>query len=147
MATDPRSVFTAELRRLVRRNMNLGSFEATTTTGHTVRVTGMASGHVGALAITTPDGRTIRRADGWKIAETGKVAEFLWDELELERARAAERKRLEGLKSVSITAVNAVGGAAGRQTSRYQLTPEQLAQLLAQAEEMAAGNIAAATAK
>ncbi|MCZ1012001.1 hypothetical protein [Streptomyces lydicus] len=147
MATDQRSAFAAEIARLVNKHKILGEAEATTKSGHTVHITGISARHVGAIVITEPHGREVRRADGWKIGETTEVAGFLWDELEKARARAADRKRLEGLKSVSITSVDAIGSAADKETSRYHLTPEQLVQLRAQAEQMAAANATATAAE
>ncbi|KNE83300.1 hypothetical protein ADZ36_05520 [Streptomyces fradiae] len=97
---------------------------------------------VGAIVITDPDGHEVRRADGWKVGKTAEVAEFLWDEMEHNKARAAERERLVGLKSVSITSTDATGHTPGRTTSRYHLTPEQLAQVLSLAERLAAANAA-----
>ncbi|MEV7872494.1 hypothetical protein AB0P17_41750 [Streptomyces sp. NPDC088124] len=146
MATDQRSVFAAGIARLVSKHKGLGRAEATTKSGYIVRVTGIAGGHVGAIDITDPDGREVRRADGWKIGETAEVAGFLWDMLAKDRARAAERKHLTGLKSVSIASADATGRAASRETSRYHLAPEQLAQLLALASQMASANAAVAAA-
>lgn len=140
MATDQRSAFAAEIASLTRKHKALGSAQATMKTGYAVHVTGISGDHVGAIAITDPDGREVRRADGWKIGKTAEVAEFLWDLLEEDRARAAERERLAGFKSVRITSADAIGWAASKETSRYHLTPEQLAQLRALAEQMASTN-------
>ncbi len=107
----------------------------------------MWGNNVGAIVITDPDGHEVRRADGWKLGETAEVAAFLWDVLEKHKARAAERERLAGLESVSITSVDAIGPATTRETSRYHLTPKQRAQLLTLAEQMAAENTAATTAE
>ncbi|MFJ6930657.1 hypothetical protein ACIQUP_25560 [Streptomyces nigra] len=43
---------------------------------------------------------------------------------------------------MSIISANATGQTSGRQTSRYHLTPEQIAQVLALAERLAAANAA-----
>ncbi|MFD6312036.1 hypothetical protein [Streptomyces nigra] len=51
---------------------------------------------VGAIDITAPDGFEVRRADGWKISKTAEVAAFLWDVMEQDRSRAAERAHLPG---------------------------------------------------
>ncbi|MFD4574704.1 hypothetical protein ACFWNK_21780 [Streptomyces sp. NPDC058417] len=109
MATDQRSA--AEIARLVSKHKALGRAEATTKSGYIIRVTGISGGHVDTIAITDLGGREVRRADGWKIGETAEVAGFLWDALAKDRARAAERKRLTGLKSVSITSADAIGRA------------------------------------
>ncbi|HLU99610.1 MAG TPA: hypothetical protein VKZ89_22505 [Thermobifida alba] len=142
MATDQRSAFAAEIASLARKHKGSDRAEAITKTGHTVLLAGMWGEDVGAIVITAPDGHEVRRADGWKVGKTAEVAEVLWNVLEEDRARAAERKRLAGFKSVSITAVDAIGWAACKETSRYYLTPEQLAHLLALAEQMASANAA-----
>ncbi|MFE0404682.1 hypothetical protein ACWD6Q_35500 [Streptomyces nigra] len=51
---------------------------------------------VGAIDITAPDGFEVRRAYGWKISKTAEVAAFLWDVMEQDRSRAAERAHLPG---------------------------------------------------
>ncbi|MFF8617050.1 hypothetical protein [Streptomyces sp. NPDC015350] len=99
------------------------------------------------IAITAPDGLEASRADGWKVDKTAEVAGLLGDALEKDRASAAERERLAGLKSVSITSADATGWAVGKEISRYHLTPEQLAQLRALAEQMAAANAAVTAAE
>ncbi|MFJ5951400.1 hypothetical protein [Streptomyces noursei] len=144
MATDQRSAFAAETAKLARKNKGAGRAQATTKNGYTVLLTSMSSGHVDAIVITTPDGREVRRADGWKVSKTAEVAEFLWDVLEEDKARAAKRERLAGLKSVSITSVDAISPASSKDTRRYHLTPRQLAQLLTLAEQLAAANAATA---
>lgn len=144
MATDPRSAFAAEIARLARKYKGAGRAQATTKNGYTVLFTGMWGEDVGAIDITDPDGHEIRRADGWKLSKTVEVAEFLWDVLQEDKASAAARKRLAGLKSVSITAADAIGPASSKETSRYHLTPEQLAQLRTLAEQMAAANASVA---
>ncbi|MGW3390531.1 hypothetical protein [Streptomyces cinereoruber] len=140
--TDPRSAVVAEITALARKYKNSGRVQTVTKSGHTVLLTGMAGDSVGGIDITAPDGFKVRRADGWKISETAQVAAFLWDAMEQDRARAAERARLAGLKSVSITSADATGQMPGRRTSRYHLTPEQLAQVQALAERLAAANAA-----
>ncbi|MCX4681375.1 hypothetical protein OG413_39965 [Streptomyces sp. NBC_01433] len=142
MATDQGSAFAAEIARLAKKYRGVDRAQTTTKSGHTILLTGMLGGNVGAIDITTPDGHKVRRADGWKVGETYEVAKFLWDLMEQDKARAAERERLAGLKSVSITSANATGPASNRKTSRYHLTPEQLAQLLTLAEQLAAANAA-----
>ncbi|MEU7156046.1 hypothetical protein AB0A98_06325 [Streptomyces chrestomyceticus] len=137
---DVRSTFAAEVARLARKYKNSVRARTVTKTGHTVVFTGMWGNHVDSIEITAPDGHRIRRADGWKIGETAEVAAFLWEEMEQSRARAAERARLASLKSVSITSADATGQTHGRETSRYHLTPEQLAQVLALAERLGAAN-------
>ncbi|MFF1678760.1 hypothetical protein ACFVYG_22305 [Streptomyces sp. NPDC058256] len=144
MATDQRSVFAAEIASLARKYKGAGRAQAVTKNGYTVLFTGMWGEEVGAIVITDPDGHEVRRADGWKLGRTAEVAAFLWDVLEKDKVRAAERERLAGLKSVSITSVDAIGPASSKETSRYHLTPGQLAQLLTLAEQMAAANAATA---
>ncbi|MFD7958464.1 hypothetical protein ACFV4X_33930 [Streptomyces ardesiacus] len=139
---DPRSAFAAEITALARKHKDSVRVQTITKSGHTVLLTGMWGDSVGAIEITAPDGFKARRADGWKSAKTAEVAAFLWDVMEQDRARAAERKRLAGLKSVSITSADAIGQTSGRQTSRYHLTPEQLAQVHALTESLAAANTA-----
>ncbi|MFF8618971.1 hypothetical protein [Streptomyces sp. NPDC015350] len=141
---DLRSAFATEIAALARRHKNAGQAQTrtVTTTGHTVVFTGMRGDRVGAIDITAPDGCRVRRADGWKIGKTEEVAAFLWGVMEQDRARAAERECLAGLKSVRITSADAAGHTPGRTTSRYHLTPEQLAQVLALAERLAAANAA-----
>ncbi|WP_331732951.1 hypothetical protein OG613_48995 (plasmid) [Streptomyces sp. NBC_00015] len=143
MTTNQRSSFAAELARLARKHKGSGRAQAVTKNGCTVLFTGMWGENVGAIVITDPDGHEVQRADGWKLSKTAEVAAFLWDVLEKEKARAAERERLAGLKSVNLTTMDATGPASNRKTSRYHLTPGQLAQLLALAEQMAAENTAA----
>lgn len=140
MATDQRRAFVAEIARLARKHKGFGRIEAITKTGHTVLLTGMWGEDVGAIVITDPNGREVRRADGWKVGKTAEVAEFLWDAMEDDKARAAERERLAGLKSVNITSADAAGREPGKESSRYHLTPQQLAQLLTLAEQLAAAN-------
>ncbi|MCZ1012322.1 hypothetical protein [Streptomyces lydicus] len=143
MATNQRRAFAAEIASLARKYKGFGRVEAITKTGHTVLLSDMSSEKVGAIVITDPDGYEVRRADGWKAGRTAEIAEFLWDELEKRKARAAERERLAGLKSVNITSTDAIGGAAGnKETGRYYLTHEQLTHLLALAEQMASANAA-----
>ncbi|KOT47136.1 MULTISPECIES: hypothetical protein [Streptomyces] len=139
---DLRSAFATEIAAFARKHKNSVRAQTVTKTGHTVLLTGMWGDHANAIEITAPDGHRIRRADGWKIGKTAEIAAFLWDEMEQHRARAAERERLAGLKSVSITSADASGQTHGRETSRYHLTPEQLAQVLALAERLAAANAA-----
>ncbi|MFD7661266.1 hypothetical protein [Streptomyces sp. NPDC059788] len=139
---DPRSAFAIEIAALAKRHKNAVRVQTVTTTGHTVLFTGMWGDRVGTIAITAPDGQSVRRADGWKIGKTAKVAAVLWDDMEQDRARAAERERLAGLKSVKITSADASGQTHNRETSRYHLTPEQLAQVLALTERLAAANAA-----
>ncbi|MEV0966778.1 hypothetical protein AB0J25_30115 [Streptomyces sp. NPDC049910] len=139
---DLRGAFVTELAALARKHKNAGQAQMVTTTGHSVLFTGMWGDRVGAIDITAPDGFSVRRADGWKTGKTEEVAAFLWDVMEQDRTRAAERERLAGLKSVSITSADAAGHSPGRTTSRYHLTPEQLAQVLALAERLAAANAA-----
>lgn len=139
---DLRSAFATEIAALASKHKNAGQAQTVTNTGHTVLFTGMWGDHVGAIDITAPDGHRVRRADGWKIGKTEDVAAFLWDVMEQDRTRAAERERLAGLKPVSITSADAAGHAPGRTTSRYHLTPDQLAQVLALAERLAAANAA-----
>ncbi|MEU3872625.1 MULTISPECIES: hypothetical protein [Streptomyces] len=139
---DPRSAFAAEITALARKHKNSVRAHTVTKSGHTVVLTDMWGDSVGAIDITAPDGHRVRRADGWKTAKTTEVAAFLWDEMEQDRAMAAERKRLAGLKSVSITSADATGQTSGLQTSRYHLTPEQLTQVLTLAERLAAVNAA-----
>ncbi|WP_371793111.1 hypothetical protein OG285_32800 [Streptomyces sp. NBC_01471] len=146
MATDQRSAFAAEIGRLAKKHWGLDRVEAVTKNGYTVLLTGMQGGHVDAIVITDPDGHQVRRADGWKVGRTVEVAEFLWDDLEKGRARAAERERLAGLKSVSITSADATGRASGKEASKYHLTPEQLAQLRSFAEQLASANAAVTAA-
>lgn len=145
MTIDQRSTFAAEIASLAKKYKGAVRAQATTKSGYTILLTGMWGEDVGAIAITGPDGHEVHRADGWKLGKTAEVAELLWDALEENRARAAERERLAGLKSVSITSADAIGWAAGKETSRYHLTPEQLAQLRALAEQMAAANAAVTT--
>ncbi|MET7487121.1 hypothetical protein [Streptomyces sp. NPDC005538] len=147
MATDQRSAFAAEIASLARKYKGAGRAQAITKNGYTVLFTGMWGGDVGAIVITDPDGHEIRRADGWKVGKTAEVAEFLWDVLEEDKARAAERERLAGLKSVRITSADAIGPASSKETSSYHLTPGQLALLLTLAEQLAAANAAATTAE
>ncbi|ELP65728.1 hypothetical protein ACOT81_38680 [Streptomyces sp. WI04-05B] len=135
-----RSAFATEIAALAKKHKNSVRAQTVTRTGHTVLFTGMWGDHVGAIEITAPDGQRIRRADGWKIGKTAKVAVSLWDEMEQDRARAAERERLVGLKCVSITSADVTGQTHGRETGRYHLTTEQLAQVLALAERLAAAN-------
>jgi hypothetical protein len=143
MGTDERSAFAAEIASLAKKHKNVVRAQATTKGGYTVLLTGLWGESVGAIDIATPDGHEVRRADGWNIGKTAEVAEAMWDALESYRARAAERERLAGLKSVSIASVDAIGSASGKETSRYHLTPdEQLAQLRALAEQMASANVA-----
>ncbi|MFC8125467.1 hypothetical protein [Streptomyces sp. NPDC057302] len=139
---DLRSAFATEIAALARKHKNFVRAQTVTSTGHTVLFTGMWGDHVGAIEITAPDGQGVRRADGWKIGKIAEVAAFLWDAMEQDRARAAERERFVGLKSVSITAVDASCQTHGRETGRYHLTTEQLAQVLALAERLAAANAA-----
>ncbi|MDX3020026.1 hypothetical protein [Streptomyces acidiscabies] len=136
---DPRSAFAAEIAALAWKHKNSVRAQAVTRTGHTVLFTGTWGDRVGAIEITAPDGQRVRRSDGWKIGEIVEVAAFLWDAMEQDRARAAERERLAGLESVSITSVD-VSGRTSRETGRYHLTPEQLAQVLALAEQLADAN-------
>ncbi|RNG27164.1 hypothetical protein [Streptomyces botrytidirepellens] len=147
MATNQRSAFAAEVARLARKYKGSGRAQTTTKNGYTVLFTGMWNDNVGAIDITDPDGHNVRRADGWKVGKTAEAAKSLWDELEKDKASAAKRERLAGLKSVSITSTDAIGPTFSRETSRYHLTPEQLAQLLAQAEQMAAANAAVTAAE
>ncbi|MEU9764044.1 hypothetical protein AB0D98_30930 [Streptomyces sp. NPDC047987] len=140
MATDQRSAFAAEIASLARKYKGAIRAQATTKNGYTVLFTGMWGDDIGAIVITDPDGHEVRRADGWKVAKTAEVAEFLWDVMEQDKARAAERERLAGLKSVSITSADAIGRVSSRDTSRYHLTPGQLVELLTLAEQMAAAN-------
>lgn len=147
MVNDQRSAFAAEIASLARKHKGFGRVEAITKNGYAVLLTDMRGEDVGAIVITDPDGHEVRRADGWKVGKTAEIAEFLWDVLEEDRARAAERARLAGLKSVSITSADATGWAADKETSRYHLTPEQLAQLRARAEQMASTNAAATAAE
>lgn len=147
MATDQRSAFAAEIASLARKHKGLDRVEAVTKNGYTVLLTGMRGGHVEAIVITDPDGHQVRRADGWNVGKTDEVAEFLWDVMEKDKARAAERERLAGLKSVSITSTDATGRAAGKETSRYHLTPEQLAELRSLAEQLASANAAVTAAE
>ncbi|MFJ9901204.1 hypothetical protein ACIQPR_48695 [Streptomyces sp. NPDC091280] len=139
---DLRSTFATEIAALAGRHKNSVRAQTVTRSGHTVLFTGMWGDHVGAVEITAPDGQRIRRADGWKIGEIAEVAAFLWDAMEQDRARAAERERLVGLKSVSITSADVSGQTHGRETGRYHLTAKQLAQVLALAERLAAANTA-----
>ncbi|MFD4242706.1 hypothetical protein ACFWP3_14055 [Streptomyces sp. NPDC058525] len=148
MTIDQRSAFAAEIASLAKKYKGAVRAQATTKSGYAVLLTGMWGEDVGAIAITGPDGHEVRRADGWKLGKTAEVAALLWDALEENRSRAAERERLAGLKSVSITSADAIGWAAGKetkQTSGYHLTPEQLAQLRALAAQMAAENAAVTT--
>ncbi|MET8816569.1 hypothetical protein ABZW47_31795 [Streptomyces sp. NPDC004549] len=147
MATDQRSAFGSEIARLARKHKGLEQVKAVTKNGYTVLLTGMWGGHVGAIVITDPAGHQIRRADGWNIGKTAEIAEFLWDALEKDKARAIERERLAGLKSVSITSTDATGRAAGRETSRYHLTPKQLTQVRSLAEQLASVNAAVTAAE
>ncbi|MEV6676243.1 hypothetical protein AB0N09_05150 [Streptomyces erythrochromogenes] len=140
MATDQRSAFAAEIASLARKYKGAVRAQAVTKSGYIVLLTGMWGEDVGAIVITSPDGHEVRRADGWKISKTAEVAAFLWDVLEKDKARAAERERLAGLKSVSITSADAIGWASNKETSRYHLAPAQLARLLTLAEQMAAEN-------
>jgi hypothetical protein len=140
MAMDPRSAFAAEIASLARKYKGADSAQTATRNGYTVLLTGMWGENVGAIVITDPDGHEVRRADGWKVGKTAEVAEFMWDVLERDKARAAERARLAGLKSVSVVSADAVGPAFSKETSRYHLTAEQLGQLLALAEQLAAEN-------
>lgn len=140
MSTDQRRTFAAEIASLAKKHKGCGRAEAITKTGHTVLLTGMWGQDVGAIVITDPDGHEVRRADRWKVGKTAEVAEFLWDVLEEDKARADERERLAGLKSVNITSADATGRAPGKESSRYHLTREQLAQLLTLAEQLAAAN-------
>ncbi|MEU6293088.1 hypothetical protein [Streptomyces sp. NPDC046988] len=140
--TDLRGAFATEIAALARKHKNAGRARMVTTTGHSVLFTGMWGDRVDAIDITAPDGHRVRRADGWKTGKTEEVAAFLWDVMEQDRTRAAERERLAGLKSVSITSADAAGHSPGRTTSRYHLAPEQLAQVLALAERLAAANAA-----
>ncbi|MFK0154120.1 hypothetical protein ACIQVK_18865 [Streptomyces sp. NPDC090493] len=137
-----RSAFVTEIAALARKLKNSVRAQTVTRTGHTVLFTGMWGDRVGAIEITAPNGRKVRRADGWKIGETAEVAAFLWDEMEQDRGRAAERERLAGLKSVSITSADAGGQTHSRETVSYHLTPGQLTQVLALAEHLAAANAA-----
>ncbi|MER6520005.1 hypothetical protein ABT246_24515 [Streptomyces sp. NPDC001553] len=139
---DLRSAFATEIAALANKHKNAGLARAVTSTGHTVVFTGMDGDQVGAIDITAPDGYLIRRADGWKIGKTKEVAAFLWDAMKQDRTRAAERERLAGLKSVSITSADVTGPTPGRMTNRYHLTREQLAQVVALAEYLAAANTA-----
>ncbi|MGW3932912.1 hypothetical protein ACWECC_33185 [Streptomyces microflavus] len=143
MVTDQRTVFAAEVASIAKRHKGSVRAEAVTTSGYTVLFTGMWGDRIDAITITTPDGQKVRRADGWRLSETAEVAAFLWDVLDEDRARAAERERLAGLKSVTITSMNAIGWASGKDTGRYHLTPEQLVQLLTLAEQLDAENTAA----
>ncbi|MGW0881361.1 hypothetical protein [Streptomyces sp. NPDC002671] len=147
MATDQRSAFAAEIASLARKYKNAVRAQAVTKNGYAVLLTGMWGEDVGAIVITDPDGHQVRRADGWKVGKTAKVAEFLWDVLEKDKARAVERERLAGLKSVSITSVDAISSASSKETSRYHLTPEQLAQLRALAEQMVSVNVTVTAAE
>jgi hypothetical protein len=147
MATEQRSVFAAEIASLARKYKGADRAQAVTKNGYTVLLTGMWGENVGAIEITDPDGHHVRRADGWKVGKTAEVAAFLWDVLEKDKARAAERERLAGLKSVSITSVDAIGPASSKETSRYHLTPGQLAQLITLAEQLAAENTAVLAAE
>ncbi|MER5617684.1 hypothetical protein [Streptomyces sp. NPDC002215] len=142
MATDQRRVFVSEIASLARKHKGSGRAEAITKTGHTVLLTDMRGEDVGAITITDPDGHEVRRADGWKVGKTAEVAEFLWDVLEEDKARAAERERLAGLKSVNITSADATGRVPGKESTRYHLTPEQLVQLLTLAAQLASANTA-----
>lgn len=147
MVTDDRSAFAAEVASFAKKHKNAIRAQATTKSGYNVLLTGLWGESVGAIDITTPDGHAVRRADGWKVGKTAEVAGFLWDALEKDRARAAERERLAGLRSVSITSADAISSAAGKETSPYHLTSEQLAQLLALAEQMASANVTVTTAE
>lgn len=137
-----RRAFAAEIAGLAGKHKGFGSVQTTTKSGHTVALTGVWGEEVSAIVITAPDGHEVRRADGWKIGKTAEVAEFLWDVMEQEKARAAKRERLAGLKAVRITSADAVGWAASKESTRYHLTPEQLAQLLTLAEQFASTNAA-----
>ncbi|MEU7322511.1 hypothetical protein AB0465_14515 [Streptomyces griseoviridis] len=139
---DLRRAFAAEIAALARKHKNSVRARTVMRTGHTVLFTGMWGEHVGALEITAPDGQRVRRADGWKIGKTAEVAAFLWDEMEEDRARVAEREPFVGLKSVSITTADVSDQTHGRETGRYHLTTEQLAQVVALAERLAAANAA-----
>ena len=143
MATDQRSAFAAEIGRIARTNKSGSRAEGTTKDGHRVLLTGLWNNEVGAITITAPDGIEVGRADGWKIGETAEVAAFLWDVMEKDRAQAAKRQRLAGLKAVTIAAANALAPASGsKASSSYHLTPEQLDELLKLAAQMAAANSA-----
>ncbi|MET9112478.1 hypothetical protein, partial [Streptomyces zhihengii] len=111
---DLRGAFATEIAALARKHKNAGRAQMVTTTGHRVLFTGMWGDRVDAIDITAPDGHRARRADGWKIGKTEEVAAFLWDVMEQDRTRAAERERLAGLKSVSITSADAAGHSPGR---------------------------------
>ncbi|MFD9593115.1 hypothetical protein ACFWA9_10195 [Kitasatospora sp. NPDC059973] len=138
--TDPRDAFAANVASIAKKNKDRGRAETTTKDGHTVLLTGLWNDQVGAIAITAPDGTETRRADGWKVGDTAEIAAFLWDVMEKDRERAAKRQRLAGLKSVIITAADADGSTSREQAGRYHLTPEQLAELLATAAQMASQN-------
>ncbi|MER5860536.1 hypothetical protein ABT131_33825 [Streptomyces sp900105245] len=101
MANDQRSAFAAEIGSLARKYKGIGRIEATTKNGYAVLLTGMWGEDVGAIVITGPDGHEVPRADGWKAGKTAEVAELLWDVLEEDKTRAAERERLASLKSVA----------------------------------------------
>ncbi|MFD7537455.1 hypothetical protein [Streptomyces sp. NPDC059819] len=147
MDIDQRSAFAAEVSRMAKRYRNAGRTQAVTKHGYTVLFTGLGGNHVEAVTVTDPEGHQVRRADGWKVSETAEVAAFLWDELKKSKARGAERERLAGLKSVSITSVDAIGPAWSKEADRYHLTPEQLGQLHALAEEMASANVTVTAAE
>ncbi|WP_159401657.1 hypothetical protein [Streptomyces sp. NRRL F-5053] len=139
---DQRSAFAAEIAAFVNKHRDAGRAQTVTNTGHTVLVTDMWGDHVGAVDITDPDGYRVRRADGWEIGTTEEIAAFLWDELEWTRVRAVKRGQLAGLKSVRITSCDTTGRTPSQTTNQYHLTPEQLAQVHALAERLAAANAA-----
>ncbi|MFC9956047.1 hypothetical protein ACFVIB_01610 [Streptomyces nigra] len=93
---DPRSAFVTEVIALARKHRNAVRAQAVTKSGHTVLLTGMWGKASARSTSPPPDGFEARRADGWKISKTAEVAAFLWDVMEQDRSRAAERAHLLG---------------------------------------------------
>ncbi|MGW6202140.1 hypothetical protein ACWF9B_00575 [Streptomyces sp. NPDC055089] len=70
MVTDQRTVFATEVASIAKKHKGSVRAEAVTTSGYTILFTGMWGDRIDAITITTPDGRKVRRADGWKLSKT-----------------------------------------------------------------------------